>query len=150
MGIKKRLAYWLYPFITTLEERLKYSNTRNNILGEAVVSLESAFYKKTEEANRYHDLLVDKNAECSQAQRIYVTDHAVHQYISRVPKARQKDLGSQEDIRQKIYKLVVRHLLVTDKLTDGSYDIDRNMVARIKDNTVVTCLPRRGRKNLSK
>lgn len=90
---------------------------------------------------RFEDLLTNKNASCTEAQRIFITDHAIHRY-----KERGGFTGTNEDLRKKMYKLLARHLLVLDKLADGEYDLDKNIVCRVKDNTAVTCMTRRGSK----
>ena len=108
------------------------------------IDLEIAIYDFTEmskRAQRFEDLLVNKNASCTQAQALFVTNHCVERY-----RERGNFQGSTEDLRKKIYKLLVRQLLVLEKLSDGTYELDKNIVCRVKDNTAVTCMRRRGSK----
>ena len=143
MNIKLKFVNWLCPETSNLPILLK----RVNNLKTQIVILTNKLRRSENHTKRLNDLITSKNTECTQAQRIYVTDHAIHQYKARVPKEAKKNLGSNEDIRKKIYNMVIKHLHTLDKLSDGAYDIDKNMVCRIKDNTVVTCLPRRGYKS---
>ena len=101
------------------------------------LTTELAEAKKT--SQRFEDLLANKNTKTALSQQLTITNHCIYRY-----KERGKFAGTNEDIRRKIYKMLARNLLVMDSLPDGNYDLDKNLLAVVKDNTAVTCKPRRG------
>lgn len=86
---------------------------------------------------RTEDLLANRNAKATVAQSLVVTDHAVHRYRTRIGFK-----GSDDELKKMIYKLTIRHLSTMDQLPDGRYDLGKNVIAAVKDNTVVTIVPR--------
>ena len=86
---------------------------------------------------RSEDLLANRNAKATVAQSLVVTDHAVHRYRQRIGFK-----GSDDELKKMIYKLTIRHLSTMDKLPDGRYDLGKNVIAAVKDNTVTTIVPR--------
>jgi len=86
---------------------------------------------------RSEDLLANRNAKATVAQSLIVTDHAVHRYRQRIGFG-----GSDDELRKMIYKLTIRHLSTMDKLPDGRYDLGKNIIAAVRDNTVTTIIPR--------
>lgn len=86
-----------------------------------------------------HDMLTNKNAACTQAQALFVTNHAIDRYKERIGYS-----GNDNDLRKFLYKEAIKHLATMDKLQDGKYDIAGNAIIRIKDNTICTVTPRTG------
>ncbi len=105
-----------------------------------IKKVEAQLKTQKEVSQRYENLLANRNGTEIQAQAIHVSQHAIYRYKER--------LGSKdtdEQIRQRIYKLLLQNLKVMDKLTDGTYPLDQNMVCRVRDNTVATCMKRQGK-----
>ena len=125
MSLLEKIQHFVVPELETLQ---------NNII-QLTEDLESS----QKMCQRFEDLLTDKNAKCTQAQALHITDHAIHRY-----KERGGFKGTDDELRKKIYKLLARHLLYMDELSDGDYDLDKNIICRVKDNTAITCMKRRG------
>jgi len=77
-----------------------------------------------------------------EATKLHISDHAIHRYKQRILKEHSQYNDPDEAIRQQLYKLLLRHLACTDKLSDGRYDLNRNVVCKVKDNTMVTVFAR--------
>lgn len=125
--------------MTLLQKFQQYIIPELKILKESIKDLKEELDDSKKMCQRFEDLLTDKNAQCTQAQALHITDHAIHRY-----RERGGFKGTDDELRKKIYKLLARHLLRMDKLSDGEYDLDKNVVCRVKDNTAVTCMRRRG------
>ncbi len=110
-------------------------------IAERLLAKDSKIEKCRQLSQKYEDMLANRNAVCTQAQALFVTNHAIQRYKERIGYS-----GSDEDLRKKIYKLTVRHLATMDKLEDGTYDIEHNVRARVKDNTVCTIMSAPGKK----
>ena len=143
--LKKALA-----FIT-----LKLSNIRSSVIKYICSDSISKLYDMSLKLDNYYnqlqsskqsisrleELLANTNASDVIATSITISQHAIHRARTRL-----KYSGSDDDIRKRLYKSVIRNLNTLDHFEDGEYDLDRNARCRIKDNTVVTVVPRRGSK----
>lgn len=143
MNIKKYIASFFYP-VNEVEDRIKKLETElknSKFINEYTIkkrNIDTKIIEDQEKAIKTLEDILGKNTTlATQAQTLYVTDHAVDRYVERF-----KSKEDKECIRKKIYKLVCRHFQTLDKLDDGRYDLDKNIVAKIKDNTVVTVIPR--------
>ena len=103
--------------------------------------LEIVCQEKQKTIERYEELLANRNAKDIHTQAIQISQHCIYRYKVRLQR---KITETDEEIRQKIYRLLVRNLKTMDKLIDGTYPLDNNMVCRVKDNTAVTCMKRKG------
>lgn len=121
---------WFSDFKSPREEALEVTTKK---LRESL-----AIYQAR--ADRYEHILSDKNAATCKAQTLYVTEHAVSRYKQRIGYN-----GDDNSLRKLIYKQTIRHLSSLDSLPDGRYDLNKNVVAKVKDNTVVTIIPRGSR-----
>jgi len=90
---------------------------------------------------RLADMLANKNGGAVLAQSLTVSQHAIYRSRERL-----NYVGTDDEIRKRIYKLAIRNLATLDKLEDGAYQLDRNSEFRVKDNTVTTVMYRRGYK----
>ena len=95
-----------------------------------------------EHSQRLEDMLANRSGGAVLAQSLTVSQHAIHQSRTRL-----NYTGSDEDIRKRIYKLAMRNLHTLNRFEDGEYELDRNSRCRIRDNTVVTVVKRRGSKH---
>ncbi len=115
--------------------------TTNQLLAQKLANVKQANRDLHTKLQRMEDLLANRNASAVLVQSLTVSQHAIFR-----AKTRLKYAGSDDDIRRRIYKLTMRNLATMDSLPDGEYELDRNAVCRIKDNTVTTVLARRGSK----
>ena len=125
LGFRTRISVNRAKKVESLEKRLLISqNTNRKILDKMKI---------------FKELLANKNAKCTVAQSLMVTNHALSRYRSRIGYG-----GDDESLRRMIYKQTISHLSTLDKLEDGKYEIANNAIVRVKDNTVCTVTPRTG------
>lgn len=89
---------------------------------------------------RLTNMLVKSSPLGREADRLVITNHAVERYRQRMNVS--KNMPDQT-IRHIIYRGVVSHLTTLDKLVDGVYTINKNELAKVINNTVVTVYPRK-------
>lgn len=125
------------------ESVTKFFSTKKHITSEEAIDTTIRIAQEDEELKQriemLEDMLAAKNAKSITSNEIFVTNHAMHQYKSRIGFN-----GSDDELRKIIYKECLKHLATMDKLPDGKYEISNNAILRIKDNTVCTVTPRTG------
>ena len=125
------------------ESVAKFFSTKKHIPAEETIDTAVQIAQEDEELKQriemLEDMLASKNAKAITSNEIFVTNHAMHQYRSRIGFN-----GSDDELRKIIYKECIKHLATMDKLPDGKYEISNNAILRIKDNTVCTVTPRTG------
>lgn len=73
-----------------------------------------------------------------ESNKLSVTSHAVHRY-----KERYKIKASDEDVSKELTKLLIQQLYTMDTLPDGKYTLKKGVVGVVKNNTLVTIIPKR-------
>ena len=125
------------------ESVAKFFSTKKHVTEEQAIDAKVQIAQEDKELKQriemLEEMLASKNAKAITSNEIFVTNHAMHQYRSRIGFN-----GSDDELRKIIYKECIKHLATMDKLPDGKYQISNNAILRVKDNTVCTVTPRTG------
>lgn len=70
--------------------------------------------------------------------KLHVTSHAIHRY-----RERHKGKGTDKEISDMLFKLLLEQLRSMDTLPDGEYVLKRGVVGVIVQDTLVTIIPKR-------
>ncbi len=119
LSLKVRIANWVVSYLW------------GDISANLQTQLSSTTHKALVERNNYlKDIIVNTNTI---ATKLTVTNHACDRYIERIePKITRKYA------REKLYLGVIEASTNMDKITNGKYNISRNVIAVVDDQKVIT------------
>ncbi len=87
---------------------------------------------------KLEDIIANKKTiAATTVDKLSVSSHAIHRY-----RERHKGKGTDDDISKMLYKALLEQLASMDTLPDGKYPLRKGVIGVVKDNTLVTVLPR--------